>query len=356
MSNRVVVKIGTKVINNDKGVLDKQRIANIVEQVIALKKQGYDIALVSSGAMGAGKMLLNTSERLKGVSEKQLYSAIGQAHLIEQYAKLFRKAHLLCAQVLATKEDFRDSVHFFNMRNCLEVLLNDKVIPIINENDVVAVGELTFTDNDELAGLVASMLNADKLIILSTVDGLLDNTDTIPSVVNVIEYEDQDKFKLLVSPDKSEAGRGGMTTKFEIAKRLANQGIEVIIANGTTKNTIVDAIEGVDNVGTRFIAGKRLTNAKRRIAHSDGLVRGKAFVNHGAVERIIQKEGANSLLLVGVTEIEGSFEKGSLIEIFNENAIKIGYGMSQYESNEAQQNIGKKNLKPLIHYDYMFIE
>jgi glutamate 5-kinase len=165
MSKRLVVKVGTSVISNAEGVLDQARMETIVSQIITLKKQGYQIILVSSGAMGAGKALLRTNERLTSISQKQVFSAIGQAHLIEQYSSHFRKSGIFCGQVLATKEDFRDRRHYFNMRNCFEALLSDAIIPIVNENDAIAVEELTFTDNDELAGLVASMLNVDQLIV-----------------------------------------------------------------------------------------------------------------------------------------------------------------------------------------------
>jgi glutamate 5-kinase len=351
MKRRIVVKVGTKVLTDNKGVLDERALNRIVLQIAHLKLDGHEVTLVSSGAMGAGKSIFKTTKPLTGLSEKQLYSAVGQAHLMSTYSRLFAEHSLFCAQVLATKEDFRDRSHFFNMRNCLETLLHDSVVPIVNENDVVALGELAFTDNDELAGLVASMLNADLLLILSSVDGV---NDFSGEVVGEITNQDYDMLSSFVTSDKSEAGRGGMATKFEVAKRAAKEGIEVIIANGTKDNT-VEAIVGGERLGTRFVPGKRLTHAQRRLAHSDALVMGRVYINECAVD-IMNDDKVASLLPVGAIKLEGDFEKGDVIEIRSPVGKLLGYGISQYSASDAKVSLGKKNLKPLIHYDYMFIE
>jgi glutamate 5-kinase len=355
MGKRIVVKVGTSVISDSYGVLDRPRMSAIVSQIVALKSQGNQVILVSSGAMGAGKALLRTNEYLSGISKKQVYSAVGQAHLIEQYSKLFRKSDIYCGQVLATKEDFRDRRHYFNMRNCFEALLSDAVVPIVNENDAIAVEELTFTDNDELAGLVASMLNADQLIILSSVDGLIDYTNGTSVLIPKVNPDDQHKYSLLVSPDKSEAGRGGMTTKYKIARKLANQGIEVVIVNGALPSTLVGTVAG-DSIGTRFVPRKRVSSIKRRVAHSDLAIRGIVQINQGAEASVTDKQKANSLLLVGVVSLTGDFEKGDVIEIVSESNSHIGYGMTQYSAREADQLIGEHGIRPLIHFDQMFIE
>jgi glutamate 5-kinase len=351
MKRRIVIKIGTKVLTDKDGVLDKSAMSLIASQVIHLKKEGHEVTLVSSGAMGAGKSILKTSKPLKLISEKQLYAAVGQTFLMSEYSNLFAEHSLLCAQVLATKEDFRDTSHFFNMRSCLETLLHDSVVPIVNENDVVALSELTFTDNDELAGLIASMINADLLVILSSVDGVLDLEGNIVEEIGDMDY---DKYRTAVTDDKSEAGRGGMTTKFEVAKRAARQGIEVVIANGTKKGIILSIVNG-DKNGTRFVPGKHLSNAQRRLAHSDSLVKGSVHTNDCA-EDILNEKKVVSLLFVGVTKLEGDFDKGDVIEIHGPSGKRLGYGISQYSHEEAKDKLGLKNIKPLIHYDYMFIE
>ena len=349
--HRVVVKVGTKVLTNEEGVLDEAALLRVVNQISKLKEDGYEVTLVSSGAMGAGKSIFKTSKRLTDVSQKQLFAAVGQTHLMSEYSRLFREHSLLCAQVLATKEDFRDRSHFFNMRNCLETLLHDQIVPIVNENDVVSLDELAFTDNDELAGLVASMLNADLLLILSSVDGVLDANG---NVVSEIHNQDYDNLRAVITKDKSEAGRGGMSTKFAVARRAAKEGIEVIIANGLKDGMMLSIINGED-MGTKFVPGKRLTSVKRRLAHSDSLTRGKVYINECAVD-IMNDNKVASLLPIGVTSIEGDFEKGDVIEICDGEGKRVGYGISQYNNNEAQEHISEKNGRALIHYDHMFIE
>ena len=339
-------------LTDSQGVLDKTSLSRIVDQLAQLKRSGYDVVLVSSGAMGAGKNLLKTTKRLTNISEKQFYAAIGQPHLINQYSSLLSKHSLICAQVLATKEDFRDKSHFFNMRNCLETLLHDNVIPIINENDVVALSELTFTDNDELAGLVTSMIDAERLVILSSVDGVLDANG---KTISEISLNTLDDYRGVITTDKSEAGRGGMVTKFAIAKKLARQGVEVIIANGT-KDTIIENILNGTAACTRFVPGKKQPNAKRRIAHSENLIHGSEYINEPAVKILSDESTASSLLLVGVTRLEGEFEKGDVIEINGPANNRIGYGISQYSHDDARTLVGHKNVKPLIHYDFLFIE
>src|ERR1700733_5256594 len=172
--HRIIIKIGSNVFTQKDGLPDLNRISHLVEQIAEIKKQGKEVILVSSGAVASGRSLITVSEKYDAVAARQLLASIGQVKLINTYANLFERFDILCSQVLVTKEDFRDRMHYLNMRNCLEILLQHQVIPVVNENDVVSVTELMFTDNDELAGLIASMLNAQALIILSNVDGLYD--------------------------------------------------------------------------------------------------------------------------------------------------------------------------------------
>ena len=183
---RIVVKIGSNVLTQPNGFPDLARIEHLVDQIVALKKQGTAVVMVSSGAVAAGRSMINISEKHDAVAARQLLASIGQIKLINTYLSLFERHDLLCSQVLVTKEDFRDRKHYLNIKNCLSILLKHKVIPVINENDVVSVTELMFTDNDELAGLVASMLDADALVILSNVDGIYDGDPKSPGA-KVIE-------------------------------------------------------------------------------------------------------------------------------------------------------------------------
>src|ERR1700692_3868884 len=180
--HRIIIKIGSNVFTQKDGLPDLNRISHLVEQIAEIKKQGKEVILVSSGAVASGRSLINVSEKYDAIAARQLLASIGQVKLINTYAQLFDQFNILCSQVLVTKEDFRDRLHYLNMKNCLEILLQHQVIPVVNENDVVSVTELMFTDNDELAGLIASMLNAQALIVLTNVDGIYDgdpnNEDT----------------------------------------------------------------------------------------------------------------------------------------------------------------------------------
>ena len=210
---RIIVKIGSNVLTREDGMPDLNRMQHLVEQITQLKKLGKEIIVVSSGAVASGRSLIRVTEKADAVSSRQLLAAIGQVKLINTYSELFARHQLLCAQVLVTKEDFRDRLHYLNMKNCFQILLQNNVIPIVNENDVISVTELMFTDNDELAGLIASMLNADALIILSNVDGIYngDPKDPASEVIREIDPANT-QFTADVSAQRSQCGRGGMLT------------------------------------------------------------------------------------------------------------------------------------------------
>jgi len=245
-----VVKVGTGVVSNDTGELDQEILRRLVDQIVQLCEKGIHVVLVTSGAVGAGKGILSKSGTGSPVVQKQLYAAVGQVKLMSIYAQLFDRHGYSCAQVLATKEDFRDEMHYENMKNCLNALLPDGVVPIINENDVVATTELMFSDNDELAGLVVSLLEADTLVVLTSTDGILDaDKKTVPEV----RADNKREVESFISDDTSSNGRGGMRTKFAIATELSQHGTTVYIANGKSENVLTDIFSGISR-GTRFAA------------------------------------------------------------------------------------------------------
>lgn len=255
MYKRIILKIGTKVLTTNTGTLDIAFLSHAVDQIVHLRTQGLQVVLVTSGAGGAGRSIFPSLNNIQSeVVRKQIFAAVGQVKLMTTYAQLFEKYNYHCAQVLATKEDFRDEEHYQNMQNCFEGLLLDNVIPIVNENDVVATTELMFTDNDELAGLVAEQLNADALVILTSTDGILDNEKNTISEVNVSNME---MVATYINPDKSTAGRGGMTSKFFVAKELAKKGITVHIVNGKSEN-VLQSVVGGQKIGTTFSAQDKL--------------------------------------------------------------------------------------------------
>jgi len=357
MKERIVVKIGSQILTRKDGTLDVTRMSALVDQIAELHKGNTEVILVSSGAVAAGKTEIKTKAKLDTISARQLYSSIGQVKLINRYYDLFRQQGIVCGQILATKEDFATRRHYLNQRNCMSVMLDNKAIPIVNENDAISVNELMFTDNDELSGLVAAMMNCKKLIILSNIDGIYTGDPNNPESKIFREIDiHKDSIEECIQSSKSATGRGGMTTKYNIARKAAEEGIEVIIANGRRDNILIDLIKGKDIVSTRFIpSDKNTTSIKKWIAHSNGFTKGEIHINDGARE-VLRSNKAVSLLPIGVTKIIGNFETDDIVRIIDESGNQIGVGKTAYNSDKAKEIIGKSNKKAIIHYDYLYIE
>ncbi len=353
---KIVVKVGTNVLTREDGLLDITTISHLVDQLAIIKNQGIEILLVSSGAVGAGLSLIKPSDGQNKVVHRQVLSSIGQIKLMNIYTDLFANHGLICAQVLATKEDFRDRLHYINMKNCFQALLRENLIPVVNENDVVSVSELMFTDNDELAGLIAAMTNADTLIILSNVDGVFDGHPDEPesSIIEKIDLDDE-KVKNYISNKRSSMGRGGMHTKFRIANKAAKIGITTFIANGKKHGILLDILKG-DFIATKFVASKKVSNVKKWIAFNEPEQKGRVIINQGAADALLNKNYVTSLLPVGVIAIEGEFKKGDIVKILDYNSKGIGLGVAQYDSGKAKKLIGQKGKSPLIHYDFLIVD
>ncbi len=247
-NQRIVVKLGTNSITREDGSLDQALISDLVAQIAKLSKEDHDILFVTSGAMGAGRSILNKKMRYDETTSRQLYAVVGQVKLMEMYSNLFKQHGIIVAQMLATKQDFQNRTHSLNTKNCIESLFREGIIPIMNENDFVCIEELMFTDNDELAGIICKMLFADTFIILSNVDGVLDEDG---KVMSEFSYE-ADLPSHIVSADKSSFGKGGMQTKFGVAKSVASHGTEVFIANSKEGNILLKILGG-EHIGTKFI-------------------------------------------------------------------------------------------------------
>ncbi|MDB5003962.1 MAG: proB [Mucilaginibacter sp.] len=351
---RIVIKIGSNVLTQSNGLPDQHRISQLVEQIVAIKKQGVEITLVSSGAVAAGRSLITVSDKYDAIAARQLLASIGQVKLINTYAQLFEKHDILCSQVLVTTEDFKGRQHYLNMKNCLEILLQHQVIPIVNENDVVSVTELMFTDNDELAGLIASMLNAQALIILTNVDGIYDGNPNDEGSSIITEVADAGiDFASFVTSGKSQFGRGGMITKSHMAQKTAKLGIAVHIANGTKDNILINVLNNTAP-HTRFVPNKTSSEKKKWIAHSEKSATGVVQVNEGAKTALVSNK-ATSLLPIGVVKIISDFKKGEIIKLVDEQNELIGLGIAEYGADKAKESIGQKNQKPLVHYDYLYL-
>jgi glutamate 5-kinase len=354
---KITIKIGSNVLTHKDGTLDLERIAALVDQIAVLHQHGVEIILVSSGAVASGRNELKLNKKLDAVSARQVFSAVGQAKLINHYYELFHKHGILCGQVLTTKESFGTRGHYLTQKNCITEMLSQKVIPIVNENDAISVTELMFTDNDELSGLMATMMRSEALIILSNIDGIYDGHPDNPQSQVIREVQPDKNLNQYIQTGKSSFGRGGMLTKTTIARKVADEGITVIIANGKKDNILTDLLRKGNNiVCTKFIPNtKNISSVKKWIAHSESFSKGEIYINEGAV-KALQEQTATSILFVGVVSIKGDFEKDEIVRIIDNQGQTIGVGKSNYESNKAKELIGKKGQRPLIHYDYLYLE
>ena len=243
MNKRIVVKIGSNALTRADGRLDVTRMSSLVDQIAWLRQHDYEVILVSSGAVACGRRELDINHELDSVEQRQPYSAPGQAKLIGLYYDLFREYHLHVGQVLTMKENFQPGEQYRNQQACMQVMLANGVIPIVNENDTVSVTELMFTDNDELSGLIAQMMKADTLVLLSNIDGIYTGNPADPASKLIDQVEPDTDLSQYIQDEKSSAGRGGMQSKYATARNVQQAGIRVIIANGKRDNILIDLVE-----------------------------------------------------------------------------------------------------------------
>jgi len=352
---KLVIKVGSNVLTNANGTVDESVLAQLTSQISEVKKAGIDLVFVSSGAVASGREMVALLDKTDSVASRQVFAAVGQVKLLHNYYQLFQKYGIDCAQVLVTKDDFRDRVHYLNMRSCFNALLQNGILPIVNENDVISVTELMFTDNDELAGLIATMINADALLILSNVDGLFDGNPKDATSRIISKIDQKLDFNKYVTASKSDFGRGGMITKSNIAQKVAANGITVKIGNGKKPNILLDLLADQSfAVGTTFVPKKIISGTKKQIAFSETFAKGEIIVNKGA-RLALMADKANSLLTVGIVDIKGEFQSGDIVKIADEEGILIGLGKVQYNAKKGKELIGHKNQKPMIHYDYLYL-
>ena len=354
---KIVVKVGSNVLTREDGMLNISRMAHIVEQIAQLKKEGVQVILVTSGAVAAGRAEVEPSRKLDPVSSRQLWSAVGQVKLINRYADLFQVQGLTCAQVLTTKENFGDRIHYLNMRNCMQTLLENDVVPVVNENDTISVTELMFTDNDELSGLIASMMDMEALILLTNVDGVYTAAPEQPGseLIRTIQ-PNRSADGITISTKKSNFGRGGMLTKYHIAAKLSGQGISVYIANGFKEEILLDIIHAKSQAAfTHFLpSAKKSSSVRKWLSHSDDFARGEVIINEGARTALLS-DRAVSLLLIGISSVSGYFKEGDIVRIKDSEGNLLGLGKASFASDETEIEKGGKKTKPFIHYDYLYL-
>lgn len=354
---RIVIKVGSNVLTRKDGTLDVTRMSALVDQIAQLRQNSIEVILVSSGAVASGRSELKLSEhRLDTTSQRQLFSAVGQAKLINRYYELFRDHGIAVGQVLTMKENFGTRRHYLNQKNCMTVMLENGVIPIVNENDTISVTELMFTDNDELSGLIASMMDADTLIILSNIDGIYNGSPAEPNSQVIREIGQKMDLTNYIQTNKSSFGRGGMLTKTNIARKVADEGIEVIIANGKRDDILLHLLLDNNAICTRFIPkSKSISGVKKWIAHSEGFAKGEITINEKALEAL-RGDRAVSILPIGIIEVTGEFEKDDIIRIMDADGALIGVGKANCTSVQAKAAMGKHAGRPVVHYDYLYLE
>jgi glutamate 5-kinase len=347
---RLVVKLGTGVLTDSRKQPDPAQLEQIVAQFAALRKSGKEVVIVTSGAVGAGMGALGLEKRPTDLAELQACAAVGQPRLMATYAELFARHGLLVAQVLLTHDDLEHHERHLNARNTLVTLLNRGVVPIINENDAVSFTEIKFGDNDKLSALVASLLPADLLVILTTVDGVIENFGKAnPKTISVIEKIDYDLEKIARGTD-SDTAVGGMKSKIEAAKIVVRSGIPLVIASGKKKSVLAKILGGEDE-GTLFVAEpKKLQGRKRWIAffhHPHGAL----FVDEGAKNAL--REKGRSLLPPGVARCEGGFAAGDVVRICDLNGTEFARGIVRFDS--AAVRARKLPKEELVHRDDLVI-
>ena len=354
---RIVIKVGSNVLTRKDGTLDVTRMSALVDQIAQLRMDGLEVILVSSGAVASGRSEMKLpSHHLDTTSQRQLFSAVGQAKLINRYYELFRDHGMAVGQVLTMKENFATRRHYLNQKNCMTVMLENGVIPIVNENDTISVTELMFTDNDELSGLIASMMDADVLIILSNIDGIFNGSPSDPDSQVIREIGQRRDLSGYIQTAKSSFGRGGMLTKTSIARKVADEGIEVIIANGKRDDILLHLLHDESTLCTRFIPkAKPISGVKKWIAHSEGFAKGEITINDKALEAL-RGDNAVSILPVGITNVLGDFAKDDIIRIVDKAGNLIGVGKANYSSVQVKDAMGKHAGRAVVHYDYLYME
>jgi glutamate 5-kinase len=332
-----IVKVGSRSLTDDAGRLDPDQIANLATQLVALTQLGKQVVLVSSGAVASGMGKLGLASRPSDLATLQAVAAIGQTHLIQVYEQTFSAHGKHAAQILLTAAELDDRVAYLNVRNTLLRLLEMEAIPIINENDSVAVDELktTFGDNDRLAGMVAGLFHASSLIILSDVRGLYDRDprDAGAMVLSSVQKIDE-SIEELVRDRKTGISKGGMASKITTAKFVTHSGQSAVIAWGREPDVLLRLAKG-ENLGTLFMPqGKTLASRKRWIGFSTQ-PSGSVVVDDGAAAAM--KGGGRSLLAIGISDVEGDFNEGDVVSVVNRERVEIARGLSNYSSNQIRR-------------------
>ncbi len=361
---KVVIKIGSALLVSE-GKLHQKWLENFTSDVADLVKKDFQIIIVSSGAIALGKAFLKVSAKKLSLEQKQAAAAIGQIQLMSFYRDFFKKLHLDVAQILLTASDCNDRNRYLNAKNTIETLLKNRIIPIINENDTVAIDEIKIGDNDRLASRVAQMISADLMILFSDIDGLYDKNPKIEKSAKLISevFTITKEIEAMAGGAVSAVGTGGMITKILAAKMLSNSACETIITNGSRDHALKKLFAGEQNF-TVFYGKKNSATSRKNWLAGFLNAKGEVTINDCAKEVLLSKK--ISLLPVGVIRFKGDFKKGDAIFIKDEAGNHIASGISNYDASEVKEILGKKSAevkkilgktakKELVHIDNLVV-
>ena len=339
-AKRWVIKIGSALLTNDGAGLDRQAIDGWVEQIAQLLAKGNEVVLVSSGAIAEGIVRLGWTTRPESIHELQAAAAVGQMGLIQAYESSFKRYDRHTAQILLDHDDLASRQRYLNARGALQTLIGLNVVPIVNENDTVVTDEIRFGDNDSLAALVANLIDADMLVILTDKDGLYDaNPDNNPNAQLVSEaMADDSSLDALAGGSSGSLGRGGMITKLQAARLAARSGCSTVIAGGRNQQILHQVAAG-ENVGTLLLASQKPLAARKQWLAGQLQVKGKLILDAGAV-KVLTEQG-RSLLAVGVSAVQGKFTRGELVSCVDSHGVEIARGLVNYNSDEANRIKGQ---------------
>ncbi len=333
-----VVKIGSALLTHPKSGLNKEIIANLTRQIAELRTQGVAVVLVSSGSIAEGLHRLNIAQRPKELHKLQAAAATGQMGLIHSYEQAFNQHNIICAQVLLTHADLANRMRYLNARRTLQTLLEMDAVPIINENDTVVNDEIRFGDNDTLAALVANLVKADALVILTDQDGLFTADPSKDTSAILIHSDDAGDSKLeVMAGEGGELGTGGMVTKLYAAEKAARSGAITIITNGRNEHSLSSILNG-DKIGTWLFPVQEKIAARKQWIAGHAKIDSQIVVDAGAAKAL--KQTGSSLLPIGVKAIKGQFTQGDVVLVVDEQGNEIGRGMVHYDAQAAQKIIG----------------
>ncbi len=339
-SRRWVIKIGSTLLTNDGQGLDNSAIARWAEQIATLCRDGVEVLLVSSGAVAAGMSRLGWRTRPHALHELQAAAAVGQMGLIQAYESQLQRFDLHSAQVLLTHEDLSHRRRYLNARSTLRTLLNMGVIPIVNENDTVAIDEIRFGDNDTLAALVANLVEADLLLILTDQTGLYDCDPRKNSGAKLVSVSSAGAAELdtMAGESSSGLGRGGMSTKVRAARLAARSGTATVIVGGRTDD-LLKRVRGGEELGTLLVPDQEPVAARKQWLAGQLQIRGRISLDDGAVK--VLRNSGRSLLAVGVTAAEGDFSRGELVSCIDRHGVEVARGLANYNADETRLIMGK---------------